>query len=69
MELEEKKSAELKTANQKKNRSTALRNIKERIYIVNELHGLNINVSVQDSNKDGTGTVVRLTVPQNGINK
>ena len=64
-----RKSAELKTTNQKKNRSTALRNIKERIYIVNELHGLNINVSVQDYNKDGTGTVVRLTVPQNGINK
>ncbi len=64
-----RKSAELKTANQKKNRSTALRNIKERIHIVNELRGLNINVSIQDYNKDGTGTVVQITVPQNGIKK
>ena len=60
-----KKSAELKTNNQKKNRSTALRNIKERIQIVNELHGLKINVSIKDFNKDGTGTVVELIVPQN----
>ncbi len=64
-----KKSAELKTANQKKNRSTALRNIKERIYIVNELNNLTINVSIQDYNKDGTGTIVCLTVPQYGIKK
>lgn len=60
-----KKSAELKTNNQKKNRSTALRNIKERIQIVNELHGLKINVSIIDFNKDGTGTIVELIVPQN----
>ena len=60
-----KKSAELKTNNQKKNRSTALRNIKERIQIVNELHGLKINVSIKDFNKDGTGTIVELIVPQN----
>lgn len=64
-----KKSAELKTSNQKKNRSTALRNIKERIYIVNELHGLKIDVSINDFNQDGTGTIVELLVPQNGFKK
>ncbi len=64
-----KKSAELKTNNQKKNRSTALRNIKERIQIVNELHGLKINVSITDFNKDGTGTLVELIVPQNRFKK
>ena len=64
-----KKSAELKTNNQKKNRSTALRNIKERIQIVNELHGLKIKVSIKDFNKDGTGTIVELIVPQNRFKK
>lgn len=64
-----KKSAELKTNNQKKNRSTALRNIKERIQIVNELHGLKIDVSIKDYNKDGTGTLVELLVPQNRFKK
>ena len=64
-----KKSAELKTSNQKKNRSTALRNIKERIQIVNELHGLKINVSINDFNQDGTGTIVELIVPQNAFKK
>jgi len=64
-----KKSAELKTSNQKKNRSTALRNIKERMQIVNELHGLKINVSINDFNQDGTGTIVELIVPQNGFKK
>jgi sensor histidine kinase YesM len=58
------KSAELKTANQKKNKSTALRNIKQRIEIVNELNNMNIHVSIRDLNEDGTGTVVQLIVPQ-----
>ena len=64
-----KKSAELKTNNQKKNRSTALRNIKERIQIVNELHDLKINVTIKDFHKDGTGTIVELVVPQNRFKK
>ena len=59
-----KKSAELKTANQKKNKSTALRNIKERVRIVEELHGLKISVDVQDLNADGSGTIVKLIIPQ-----
>ena len=63
-----KRSEELKTANQKKNKSTALRNIKERIKIVQELHGLAINVAVNDLNKDGSGTLVQLVIPQTKSN-
>ena len=58
------KSAELKTANQKKNKSTALRNIKQRIEIVNELNEMKINVSIKDLKEDRTGTVVKLVIPQ-----
>lgn len=58
------KSAALKTANQKKNKSTALRNIKERVRIFKELHGLVIDVEVKDLDQDGAGTVVKLVVPQ-----
>ena len=58
------KSTELKTANQKKNKSTALRNIKQRIEIVNELNEMKIHVSIKDLNEDGTGTIVQLIVPQ-----
>jgi len=61
------KSAELKTANQKKNKSTALRNIKQRIEIVNELNEMKINVSIKDLKEDGTGTVVKLVIPQQKI--
>lgn len=60
-----KRSSELKTANQKKNKSTALRNIKERIKIINDLHQLKIEVSIEDLNTDGTGTLVKLLIPQN----
>lgn len=61
------KSAELKTANQKKNKSTALRNIKERTQIIKELHGLKIEVNIDNLNNDGTGTVVQLIVPQQKV--
>ncbi len=60
-----KRSAELKTGNQKKNKSTALRNIKERIKIINDLHQLKIEVTIEDLNIDGTGTLVKLVIPQN----
>lgn len=58
------KSEELKTVNQKKNKSTALRNIKERTVIIKELHGLKIDVKIDNLNEDGTGTIVQLIVPQ-----
>ena len=59
-----KKSAELKTDNQKKNKSTALKNIHQRIEIFNDLHQLKIEVIIKDLNADGTGTHVELTIPQ-----
>ena len=59
-----KKSAELKTDNQKKNKSTALKNIHQRIEIFNDLHQLKIEVIIKDLNEDETGTYVELTIPQ-----
>lgn len=59
------KSNELKTSNQKKNKSTALKNINERIVIFNELHKIQIKVTISDVELDGTGTLVSLTIPQN----
>ncbi len=60
-----KRSAELKTKNQMKSRSTALKNIGERIKIFNDLHKTKITVTVDDLNEDGTGTIVTLLIPQN----
>jgi tetratricopeptide (TPR) repeat protein len=59
------KSAEIKTANQLKNKSTALKNINERITIFNELHRIKIEVSITDVEADGSGTRVELSIPQN----
>jgi two-component system LytT family sensor kinase len=59
-----KRSAELKTKNQMKSKSTALKNINERIRIFNDLHKMKIEVDVQDLNDDGSGTVVKLEIPQ-----
>ena len=58
------KSKELKTKNQKKTKSTALRNINESIKLFNELHNIKITTETKDLHEDGTGTVVTLIVPQ-----
>ncbi len=58
------KSSELKTINQKKNRSTALKNINERISIFNEIHQIKIEVTISDLETDGSGTLVVLSIPQ-----
>jgi len=57
-----KKSAALKTQHQKKQRSTAMRNIKKRIAILNDMYNNNISVEVRDLNENGTGTQVILTL-------
>jgi tetratricopeptide (TPR) repeat protein len=57
-----KKSAELKTQHQKKQRSTAMRNIEKRIAILNDMYKNNISVVVRDLNENGTGTQVILTL-------
>lgn len=59
-----KRSAELKTKNQRKTKSTAIKNIDERIKLINNLHGLALKVSTRDANQDGSGTVVTLIIPQ-----
>ncbi len=57
-----KKSATLKTQHQKKQRSTAMNNIKKRIAILNDMYKHNISVSVRDLDGNGTGTQVILTI-------
>lgn len=58
-------SRKLKTKNQRKFKSTALRNIKERMGIFKSLHKLDIELNISDLNESGSGTVVRLMIPQN----
>ncbi|NNJ88578.1 MAG: tetratricopeptide repeat protein [Eudoraea sp.] len=57
-----KRSAALKTQHQKKQRSTAMRNIKERIAILNDMYKHNIRVVIKDLNENGSGTQVILTI-------
>jgi len=59
------KSLEIKTKNQLKTKSTAMKNIGERIRIFNDLHKMKIEVEVKDVNADGSGTLVELIIPQN----
>ncbi|MBL4625260.1 MAG: histidine kinase [Flavobacteriales bacterium] len=58
------KSKEVKTKNQRKTKSTALKNINERIKIFEDLHGIKVSVQLTDLNADGTGTKVTLLIPQ-----
>lgn len=59
-----KQSATLKTKNQKKNKSTALRNINERLTLLESLHKLSIKVSIQDLKTNGEGTLVSILIPK-----
>ncbi len=59
-----KRSQELKTKNQKKNKSTALKNIDERVTLIRGLHNIQVSVETQSVNADGTGTLIKLTIPQ-----
>jgi LytS/YehU family sensor histidine kinase len=65
-----KKSAELKTKNQKKHNSTGLKNIEERLSIINKVYKSNYRVSIDDL-PEGTGTRVRIYLPithhENGL--
>ena len=56
------KSAELKTQNQKKQRSKGMGNIKKRVAILNSMYKDKVTVFVQDLNEDGSGTKVTLTL-------
>ncbi|MEM9361214.1 MAG: histidine kinase [Bacteroidota bacterium] len=55
-----KKSAKLKTQHQKKQKSKGMGNIKKRLDILNEMHGNQIEVEVNDLKSDGSGTKVIL---------
>ena len=58
------KSLELKTANQKKHNSTGLKNIQERLAIINKVYKANYRVVV-DNLHGGTGTHVKIYLPLN----
>lgn len=57
-----RRSAELKTGQQKKQRSRAMENIRKRIGILNDMYGDRIAVAVEDLEADGSGTRVILTL-------
>ena len=60
-----KKSAELKTANQKKYKSTGLENITKRIALINETYNKKYEIEVTDVNTAATetGTLVKIKIP------
>lgn len=57
-----KKSAELKTANQKKQKSKGMDNIKKRIGIINDMYKDKVDVVVRDLDLSETGTEVVVTL-------
>ncbi len=61
------KSKSLKTANQKKYKSTGLENIAKRIALINELYQKNYTVAISDllSDQEDTGTIVEIGIPKN----
>jgi tetratricopeptide (TPR) repeat protein len=58
------RSAELKTDNQKKHHSTGLKNIRERLNIINRIYKANYQVAIEDL-PGGNGTRVKLHLPMN----
>lgn len=61
-----KKSATLKTTNQKKYKSTGLQNVSKRIALINEIYGKNYEIEVSDFDvaKEDTGTLVQIKIPK-----
>ncbi len=53
-----KKSAELKTQHQKKQRSKGMGNIKQRVAILNDMHKNKVAIHISDLTKEGSGTKV-----------
>jgi tetratricopeptide (TPR) repeat protein len=62
-----KRSSELKTNNQKKQNSTGLRNIEERLTIINKVYKAHYRVRIEDL-EGGTGTRVLIHVPEHKQN-
>jgi tetratricopeptide (TPR) repeat protein len=64
-----KRSLELKTQNQKKQNSTGLRNIEERLIIINKVYKARYNVKIEDlETETGAGTRVVIHVPEHKRN-
>lgn len=64
-----KRSAALKTDNQKKQASTALKNIEERLIIINKVYKSNYHIEIRDLDAaSGTGTSVLVHVPAQNQN-
>jgi tetratricopeptide (TPR) repeat protein len=57
-----KKSAELKTLNQKKQKSKGMGNISKRIAILNQMYKDKVDVHITDLDRDGQGTKVLFTL-------
>lgn len=57
-----RRSKELKTDNQKKQKSKGMSNIKKRISILNEMYGDRVDVIISDVYTSGAGTKVTLTL-------
>lgn len=57
-----KKSAQLKTSNQKKQKSKGMGNIKKRVAILNDMYKDKVDVYISDMESDGTGTKVVFTL-------
>lgn len=60
-----KKSKALKTANQRKYKSTGLDNVSQRIALINDIYQKNYKIEVSDAfpEKEETGTLVRIWIP------
>ncbi|HVG14457.1 MAG TPA: histidine kinase, partial [Chitinophagaceae bacterium] len=56
------RSAELKTENQKQHNSTGLKNIEERLAIINKVYGSDYRVHIEDLEDNGTQVTVYLPV-------
>jgi sensor histidine kinase YesM len=60
-----KRSAELKTENQKKHHSTGIKNIEERLRIINKVYRANYAVKIRDLDPvSGYGTQVLISIPE-----
>ncbi|MCF8298997.1 MAG: histidine kinase [Saprospiraceae bacterium] len=58
------KSQELKTENQKKNKSKGILNTKKRLEILNKLYKQNIELNIEDLGNNKEGTKVTLLIPE-----
>ena len=58
------KSQALKTKNQQQTKSTAMKNIEDRLKIINGLSGTQVAVNINNLMKDGSGTKVEIMVKE-----